>query len=43
MAAADTLARLTECYAEARYGDIEVASEVVLQLRAEAAAIGRDS
>ena len=43
VAAADTLARLTECYAEARYGDVEVPSEVVLQLRAEAAAIGRDS
>jgi transglutaminase-like putative cysteine protease len=41
--AADTLARLTECYAEARYGDIEVPSEVVVQLRAEAASIGRDT
>ena len=43
VASADALARLTECYAEARYGDIEVPSEVVLQLRAEAASIGRDS
>ena len=41
--AADALARLTECYAEARYGEIEVAAEVVLQLRAEAASIGRNS
>ena len=43
VAAADALAHLTECYAEARYGDIEVPSEVVLQLRAAAASIGRDS
>ena len=43
VAAADALAHLTECYAEARYGDIEVPSEVVLQLRAEAASIGRDT
>ena len=43
VAAADTLARLTEYYAEARYGDIEVLSEVVVQLRAEAASIGRDT
>jgi hypothetical protein len=43
VAAADSLARLTDCYAEARYGDIEVPSELVVQLRGEAASIGRDS
>ena len=41
--AAESLARLTDCYTEARYGDIEVPSEVVVQLRGEAASIGRDS
>jgi transglutaminase-like putative cysteine protease len=41
--AADALAHLTECYAEARYGDVDVPSDVVLQLRAEAASIGRDT
>jgi hypothetical protein len=34
---------LTDCYAEARYGDIEVPSELVVQLRSEAASVGRDS
>lgn len=43
VAAADSLARLTDSYAEARYGDIEVPSELVVQLRGEAASIGRDS
>ena len=43
MTAADSLARLTDCYAEARYGGIEVPPEAVLQLRAEAASIGRDT
>jgi transglutaminase-like putative cysteine protease len=43
VAAADALARLTECYAEARYGEIDVPSEVLVQLRAEAASIGRDT
>ena len=43
LAAADALARLTDCYAEARYGDIEVPAEVVRQLRAEAASIARDT
>ena len=43
VAAADSLARLTDCYAEARYGDLEVPSEVVLQMRSEAASIGRDT
>ena len=43
VAAADALAHLTDCYAEARYGDIEVPPEVVLQLRAEAASIARDT
>ena len=43
LTAADSLARLTDCYAEARYGGIEVPPEAVLQLRAEAASIGRDT
>jgi hypothetical protein len=43
MATADALARLTDCYAEARYGDIEVPPELVLQMRSEAASIGRDT
>jgi hypothetical protein len=43
VAAADSLARLTDCYAEARYGDIEVPSEVLLELRSEAVSIGRDT
>jgi hypothetical protein len=41
--AADALARLTDCYAEARYGDIDVPPEIVLQLRSEAASIGRET
>jgi transglutaminase-like putative cysteine protease len=43
VAAADALAHLTDCYAEARYGDVEVPPEVVLRLRSEAASIGRDT
>jgi hypothetical protein len=43
VAAADALAHLTDCYAEARYGDIEVPPELVLQLRAEAASLARDT
>ena len=43
LAAADALARLTDYYAEARYGEIEVPPEVVLQLRTEAVFIGRDT
>jgi hypothetical protein len=43
VAAADALARLTDCYAEARYGDVEVPPEVVSQMRAEAASIARDT
>jgi hypothetical protein len=43
VASADALARLTDCYAEARYGEIEVPAEVVRQMRAEAASIARDT
>ncbi len=43
VAAADALGRLTECYAEARYGEIEIPAEMLAQLRAEAASIGRDT
>jgi transglutaminase-like putative cysteine protease len=43
VAAAESLARLTDCYAEARYGDIDVPAEVVLELRSEAASVGRDT
>jgi transglutaminase-like putative cysteine protease len=43
VAAADALSHLTECYTEARYGDVEVPSEVVHRLRVEAAAIGRET
>jgi len=41
--AADALSHLTDCYTEARYGDFELPAEVVQQLRAEAASVGRDS
>jgi hypothetical protein len=41
--AADALAHLTDCYAEARYGDIEVPPEIVSQMRVEAASIARDT
>ena len=43
MVAADALAHLTDCYAEARYGDIEVPPEIVSQMRVEAASIARDT
>ena len=41
--AVDSLARLTDCYAEARYGEVEVPPEMVLRLRSEAASLGRDT
>jgi hypothetical protein len=43
VAAVDVLARLTDCYAGARYGDIEVPDDVVLRLRNEARSIARDT
>ena len=41
--AVDVLARLTDCYTGARYGDREVPEDVVLQLRTEARSIARDT
>jgi len=43
LAATEVLARLTELYAGARYGGIEVPDEIVAELRAKAASIGRDA
>lgn len=42
-ASADALTHLTGCYAEARYGEVDLPSELLQRLRAEAASIGRDT